>query len=196
MHVSLQFTHSAIYCCYYTISRKKNFKKRAAAKTFTPMGFPLGAAQVLPESVVDHSLKASCPFKSFISITQQVQWHTSNKQPEKENWQGWVEPARRRNQTPTDRQALWSEPSLWLQCKHTRIHSRTHKQLWQKKKKNGLAWPIWRLIRTCKSRGDFVLPLTVKIKVNCIWCFEAGARPPWFDFNQFQDKLYLWELSL
>ena len=76
---------------------------------FSLMGFP----RVLHP---DHSLKACCPFKSFISITQQVQWHTSNKQPEKENWQGWVEPARQRNQTPM---ALWSElfsvANIW-QC--------------------------------------------------------------------------------
>lgn len=52
-------------------------------KRITPMGFPQGC--FLPDPVIDRSLKASCPFKSFISITQQVQWHTSNKQPEKEN---------------------------------------------------------------------------------------------------------------
>lgn len=133
-----------------------------------PCGFPRSAPQLLLDPVVDRSLKASCPFKSFISITQQVQWHTSNKQLEKENCQGWVEPARRRNQTPTDRQALWSESSLWLRCKHTytQVHMHTctciasytlaHKQpQWQKRKKKkiGLAWS---LIRTCKGCGGLL----------------------------------------
>lgn len=142
-----------------------------------------GASQFHRESVDDCSLKASCPFKSFISITQQVQWHTSNKQPEKESSQGWVEAARGRNQTPTDRQALWSEPSLWLPRKHTRTHSLAHNQP-QQTNETGFAWSVWSLIRTRKCRGDFVLPPIVKIKVDIL---RLMLGLPVLVFNQFKD---------
>ena len=113
-------------CSLLTQQRSRFSLNKDSCEDIHPCGFPPGASQFLPDPVADRSPKASCPFKSFISITQQVQWHTSNKQPEKENWQGWVEPARRRNQTPTDGQALWSESSLWLQCKHTHTHTHTY----------------------------------------------------------------------
>lgn len=131
----------------------------------------LSAPRFHHESVVDHFVTASCLFKSFISITQQVQWHTSNKQPGKEIWQGWVEAARQRNQTPTDRQA----PLVYVVTVATaQTHSGAY--LLTPSRINSLARPIWSLIRPLKCRGDFALPLIVKIKVNCIWCSEAGDQ--------------------
>lgn len=43
---------------------------------------------ICSQCVVYASPNASCPFKSFISITQQVVWHTSTKQPEKRKLTG------------------------------------------------------------------------------------------------------------
>lgn len=100
------------------------------------------------------SPKAFCPFKSFISVTQQVQLHTSNKHPEKENWQGWVEPTRQGNQTPTDRQALWSALLLWLYT-HNALTTkrlsqiRTHKgcrDYWENQNKRCLVFSDWMLL--------------------------------------------------
>lgn len=109
-------------------------------KDIQPAGFPQGASQLLPDSTADRSLKASCPFKSFISITQQVQWHTSNKQPEKRKLTGlgWASQAGRQAgggtrhlqaDRPSDQSRHWTHTHA---MPYTRSLTHTYSPVWKK----------------------------------------------------------------
>jgi len=80
VHVSLQFTH--LRWDQLTVGFISLFLLYRC--DIHPYGLP----QFNPDCVGGRSLKASCPFKSFLSITQQVQWCTSNKQPQKRKLTG------------------------------------------------------------------------------------------------------------